>query len=47
MMLLSNNEMKLPLRQIELTSPWDLGGDGKRFYGYYPDELWYQRVMRK
>ena len=25
----------LPRKSIELTSPWDLGGDGKMFYGFY------------
>lgn len=26
---------KLPIKSIELTSTWDLGGDGKSFYGFY------------
>ena len=47
MFLLSGTESKLPLLQRELTNPWDLGGDGKTYYGYYPDEEWYQRTMRK
>ena len=47
MMLLSNNEMKLPLRQIELTSPWDLGGDGKCYFHGDPTEEWYVKLMRK
>ena len=27
--------LDLPMKSIELTSPWDLGGDGKFFYGIY------------
>ena len=38
---------RLPYRSTELTSPWDLGGDGKCFYGYHPDKEWYAKVMRK
>ena len=38
---------RLPYRSTELTSPWDLGGDGKCFYGYHPDKEWYARIMRK
>ena len=26
---------------------WDLGGDGKCFYGYHPDKKWYAKIMRK
>lgn len=37
----------LPYRSIEITSPWDLGGDGKIFYGYHPECEWYLKVMRK
>jgi len=28
-------------------SPWDLGGDGKAFFGFHPDEEWYAKLMRK
>jgi len=28
-------------------SPWDLGGDGKAFFGFHPDEGWYVKLMRK
>jgi hypothetical protein len=28
-------------------SPWDLGGDGKAFFGFHPDEEWYIKLMRK
>ena len=38
---------RLPYRSTELTSPWDLGGDGKCFYGYHPDKEWYAKIMRK
>ena len=39
--------VRLPYRSTELTSPWDLGGDGKCFYGYHPDKEWYAKIMRK
>lgn len=26
---------KLPFKSIEITSTWDLGGDGKMFWGFY------------
>lgn len=26
---------KLPFKSIEITSPWDLGGDGKMFFGFF------------
>jgi hypothetical protein len=28
-------------------SPWDLGGDGKAFFGFHPEEDWYVKLMRK
>jgi hypothetical protein len=28
-------------------SSWDLGGDGKAFFGFHPDEEWYIKLMRK
>lgn len=37
----------LPLKSIELTSPWDLGGDGKAFYGFHPECEWYVKALRK
>lgn len=37
----------LPLKSIELTSTWDLGGDGKAFYGFHPECEWYEKVLRK
>ena len=37
----------LPLKSIELTSPWDLGGDGKSFYGFHPGCEWYVKLLRK
>ncbi len=38
---------KLPFRQWEIVSQWDLGGDGKHFFGYHMTEDWYIRLMRK
>ena len=31
----------------EVMSPWDLGGDGKHFCGFRPDEEWFVKLMRK
>ena len=39
--------MMVPFRQYEITSPWDLGGDGKCFWGWDPEEEWFQKEMRK
>jgi len=47
MVLLSGKEILLPIRQFELTNQYDLGGDGKCYYGYHPNEEWFLRVMRK
>jgi len=38
---------KLPMLQYELTRQWDLGGDGKCFWGWTPDEGWFKKEMRK
>ena len=38
---------RLPYRQYEITNQWSLGGDGKCFWGFAPDEDWFIRVMRK
>ena len=27
--------------------PWDLGGEGKAFFGFHPDEEWFVKLMRK
>ncbi len=37
----------LPLKSFEVMSPWDLGGDGKHFCGFHPEEEWYVKLMRK
>ena len=37
----------LPLKSIELTSPWDLGGDGKGYHHGEPTEEWFIKMMRK
>ena len=47
MVLLSGKEILLPIRQNELTNQYDLGGDGKCYYGYHPKEEWFLRIMRK
>lgn len=47
MLMRQRDYERLPYRSIELTSPWDLGGDGKTFYGYHPECEWYVRIMRK
>ena len=38
---------QVPFRQYEIVSQWDLGGDGKCYFGYYPDNDWYIKLMRK
>ena len=38
---------KLPILQWEITNQWDLGGDGKCFWCWAPDEEWFQKEMRK
>ena len=37
----------LPLKSFEVMSPWDLGGDGKAFFGFHPEEEWFVKLMRK
>jgi hypothetical protein len=37
----------MPYCQYEITNQWDLGGDGKGFWGYHPDEEWFAKAMRK
>ena len=37
----------LPRRQYEITCLWNLGGDGKCFWGWAPEEEWFQKEMRK
>lgn len=47
-MLIQNERFeRLPFRQYEITNQWDLGGDGKYFWGFAPDEEWFIRAMRK
>ena len=38
---------KLPFRQWEIVCQWDLGGDGKQYFGHHPNEEWYVKLMRK
>lgn len=38
---------RLPYKTMELTNQWDLGGDGKCFWGFHPEKDWYLRSMRK
>ncbi|MBQ7062876.1 MAG: hypothetical protein IJM88_06275 [Bacteroidales bacterium] len=47
MLILSGRFDRLPYRQYEITDQWDLGGDGKCFWGFAPDEEWFIRAMRK
>jgi len=39
--------LQLPFRQWELVCQWDLGGDGKQYFGHHPNEEWYVKLMRK
>lgn len=47
MLLHQRDELVLPIKSIEVMSPWNLGGDGKGFFGFHPDEDWFIRLMRK
>jgi hypothetical protein len=47
MLIQSESFDSLPYRQYEITNQWDLGGDGKWFWGFAPDEEWFIRAMRK
>ena len=38
---------QLPFLSIELTSPWNLGGDGNSFYGFRIEYDRNEKVMRK
>ena len=38
---------RLPYRQYEITNKWDLGGDGKCFWGFAPEQEWFVKSMRK
>ena len=46
-LLHQGNDHLLPLKSFEVMSPWDLGGDGKHFWGFHPEEEWYVKLMRK
>lgn len=37
----------LPKRSLEVTHPWDLGGDGKRVYSWDPNDEFYAKGIRK
>ncbi len=37
----------LPRRSIEVTCPWDLGGDGKSVYSWNPHNPFYAKWIRK
>ncbi len=43
----AGNYDRMPYRQYEITDCWDLGGDGKYFWGFCPEEDWYIKAMRK
>ncbi len=47
MILQIENFDRLPFYQHEITNQWDLGGDGKGFWGFAPDEEWFKKALRK
>lgn len=47
MLVLSGKYENLPYRQWEIVEQWDLGGDGKVYWGHFPSEEWYIHLMRK
>ena len=38
---------RLPFRMFEVTEQWDLGGEGKCFFGINHNEEWFVKLMRK
>ena len=46
-LLHQGKEHLLPVKSFEVMSPWDLGGDGKHFWGFHPEEERYVKLMRK
>ena len=46
-MIHTNQFERLPCRQWEIVSQWDLGGDGKCYYRGDPTEEWFVKLMRK
>ena len=46
-LLHQREEQLLPLKSLEIMDTWDIGGDGKCFFGFYPEEEWYVKLMRK
>ena len=46
-MILTGDFSVLPIRQWEITSQWDLGGDGKRYVSPSPEDECYVKLMRK
>ena len=46
-MIHTNQFARLPYRQWEIVSQWDLGGDGKWYYRGDPKEEWLVKLMRK
>ena len=46
-MIHKNQFERLPCRQWEIVSQWDLGGDGKCYYRGDPTEEWFVKLMRK
>ena len=47
MCLATRNYEAFFFRQREVVDQWDLGGDGKYYYGHHPEEEWYFRMMCK
>ena len=47
LLIVSEKFSKLPNRQWEIVSQWDLGGDGKHYCGHFSEEDWYVKLMRK
>ena len=46
-LILSGEYVQLPFHQWEIVKQWDLGGDGKHYFGHFPCEEWYKILMRK
>lgn len=46
-LLLKGRYDSLPQKSMEVTSPWNLGGDGKRVYCWAPNGGIFERFTRK
>ena len=46
-LLHQGKDHRLPFKSFEAMRSWNLGGDGKAFFGFHQEEKWYVKLMRK